>query len=87
MLKRKAFSHEKEVRIIYYNDKITSQQITFPYQINPNIAFDELVIDPRIEESLYNEIKSDIKKAGFKNKIFQSGLYKIENFFFKANLP
>lgn len=87
MLKRIAFSHEKEVRIIYYSDKSNDNQNIFSYEIDPNIMFEEIVIDPRISKELFEKIKVNLVKHGYKNKIIQSGLYKIEDFQFTANLP
>lgn len=87
MLKRLAFIHEKEVRVVYHNNKCSPSDKIYSYAIDPNISFEEIVIDPRISKSLYLEIKGKLVKAGFKNKIIQSGLYKLENFTFNAEFP
>lgn len=87
MLKRLAFTHEKEVRIVYFNERCTDTDRICSYAIDPNICFEEIVIDPRISKEMYSEIKKSIEDAGFKNKIIQSGLYKIERLTFKAKLP
>jgi hypothetical protein len=87
MLKRIAFTHEKEVRIVYHNNECNLSDETYPYPIEPNICFEEIVVDPRIPKDIYLKIKNKIVEAGFKNKIVQSGLYKLEEFTFKAKLP
>jgi hypothetical protein len=87
MLKRLAFTHEREIRVVYHNSQCHPSDKIYSYPIDPNICFEEIVIDPRIPKSLYLEIKQKLVEAGFKNKIIQSGLYKLENFSFNAELP
>ncbi|WP_282147671.1 hypothetical protein [Algibacter lectus] len=87
MLKRVAFTHEKEVRIVYYNENSMDSEKVFSYDISPNDCFEEIVVDPRIPKDEYLKIKDLIEKEGYQNKIIQSGLYKIENFTFKMDLP
>jgi hypothetical protein len=87
MLKRLAFTHEKEVRIVYHNDKCNPSDKISSYTIDRNICFEEIVVDPRIPKEVYLEIKNKIRKAGFKNRIVQSGLYKLEKFTFNAQFP
>lgn len=87
LLKRLAFTHEKEVRIIYHNDKCAQNDKIYSYDIDPNICFEEIVVDPRIPKDIYIEIKNKIEASGFENKIIQSGLYKLENLSFKAKFP
>lgn len=87
MLKRLAFTHEKEIRVVYHNHNCNPTDKIYSYPIEPNICFEEIVIDPRIPKDVYLEIKTKIQKAGFKNKIIQSGLYKLEEFTFNAKMP
>lgn len=87
MLKRIAFTHEKEVRIIHLFDECEESDKIYLYPIDPNYCFEEVVVDPRIPKENYLKIKSQIEKAGYKNKVIQSGLYKIENFIFNASYP
>ena len=86
MLKRLAFTHEKEVRIVYHNENCKTTDKVFKYKINPNECFEEIVVDPRISKENYIKIKRLLIEKGFKNKIIQSGLYKIENFVFETDL-
>src|SRR5699024_3636992 len=50
MLKRLASTHEKEILIVYYNEKCKSSDKIFKYEINPNSCFEEIVVDPRISK-------------------------------------
>lgn len=77
--KRIAFRHEKEVRLIY-NSQGDNQFDTFKFDINPNELFDEIVFDPRMSLSDYQEMKSKLASWGYRKKIIQSGLYKIKTF-------
>lgn len=86
MLKRLAFTHEREVRFVYHNENSKPDDKVFKYKINPNECFEEIVVDPRISKENYLKIKKILKENGFKNRIIQSGLYKIENFVFETDL-
>ncbi|WP_047790344.1 hypothetical protein [Tenacibaculum mesophilum] len=86
MLKRLAFTHEKEVRFVFHNTNGKTTDKVFKYKINPNESFEEIVVDPRIPKETYLKIKEQLKEKGFENKIIQSGLYKIENFVFETDL-
>ncbi|OYZ01878.1 MAG: hypothetical protein B7Y37_04590 [Sphingobacteriia bacterium 28-36-52] len=77
--KRVAFQHEKEVRLIY-NSQHDNQFDTFKFEIVPNDIFDEIVFDPRMNLSDYQEMRSKLLSWGYQNKIIQSGLYKIKTF-------
>lgn len=87
MLKRLAFTHEKEIRIVYHNSKCSPTDKIYSYTIDPNICFEEIVVDPRIPKDIYLQIRENIVKSGFKNKIVQSGLYKLEKLTFNAKFP
>ncbi len=77
LVKRKAFSHEKEVRLIYGD--VTSDNSTnnmFVYKFDPHQTIDQLMLDPRLTYSQYIENKSRIKtEAEAKCKIMRSLLY------------
>jgi hypothetical protein len=77
--KRVAFRHEKEVRLIY-NSQNDNQFDTFKFDINPNDVFDEIVFDPRMTETIYQEQKDKVIEWGFDKSIIQSGLYKLKTF-------
>jgi hypothetical protein len=77
--KRVAFRHEKEVRLIY-NSENKNQFDTFKFDINPFELIDEIVFDPRMTESIYQEQKDKVIEWGFDKRIIQSGLYKLKTF-------
>ena len=77
--KRVAFRHEKEVRLIF-NSQNDNQFNTFKFDINPIDVFDEIVFDPRMTETIYQEQKDKVIKWGFYKSIIQSGLYKLKIF-------
>lgn len=77
--KRVAFRHEKEVRLIY-NSQGDNQFDIFKFDINPNQLFEEIVFDPRMDSTVYQEMKSRLKSWGYDKKVIQSGLYKLKTF-------
>jgi hypothetical protein len=77
--KRVAFRHEKEVRLIY-NSQNDNQFDTFKFDINPIDIFDEIVFDPRMAETDYQDQKNKVIDWGFDKSIIQSGLYKLKTF-------
>lgn len=76
LYKRKEFSHEHEVRLIYCADQNNSKKSdVHPFEILPNEMFDEVVFDPRMNTELVQAYKLAISAKGFTNKISQSALY------------
>jgi len=76
LFKRRAFSHEKEVRLIYTADKDKAQPEIFQYNINPYELIEQIVFDPRMNEYLYQLYKESLRKMNFKGRIMKSGLYR-----------
>jgi hypothetical protein len=76
LIKRKAFSPEREVRLIYFNQDANFTDDVFTYSIDPNVLFQEAVLDPRLKDNEVNNWKVQFKAAGFRRRIIQSGLYK-----------
>lgn len=81
-MKRYQFRHEREVRIVinYLDSVLEKYDIRYPvfsYTIDPNFLFDEIVFDPRMNENKYQSFKMFLEKNGYRNKIIQSGLYKL----------
>ena len=79
-LKRKAFSHEKEIRIIHKCNYENNGSDIFQFNINPIDIFDEIVFDPRMSTEKYKKSKKELRNLEYKKKIIQSGLYKIRKF-------
>jgi len=81
-IKRKPFKYEQEVRIIVrdenYNDDIMK------IQIDPNLLFEEIILDPWIKLSTFKKKMREIKDAGYFGSITRSSLYdKSTNLFLK----
>lgn len=76
LIKRKAFSHEKEVRLIYIDQERRIQPNIFQYELNPCELIEQMVFDPRMNKYLYDLYKDSFRRMDFTGKIIQSGLYK-----------
>ena len=79
LIKRKAFDHEREVRLIYldWGYELPIDDI-FSYEIDPHELISQVMIDPRISYDEFKEIKKVIKqKTGFKGDIKRSLLYRL----------
>ena len=72
LYKRREFSHEKEVRLIFTG----GSGAIHSFSVDPNILFDEIVFDPRVDRHLYNAYKTAVVAKGFPNRVTQSLLYK-----------
>ena len=75
-IKRKAFEHEKEVRIIISPDSQSKESEVLEFNI-PNLnSIEEFILDPRLKEENVEEITQQLCKLGVdKNKIKKSKLY------------
>jgi hypothetical protein len=89
LIKREAFSHEKEVRLIFRNSNPRKEKYgeheflwnmaldVYQFKIDPFELFDEIVFDPRMNQCCYKCFLNKLVTLGFdKNKISQSSLYK-----------
>ena len=75
LYKRPEFSHEREIRLIYAGDSNESASDIFSFEIDPNLLFDRILFDPRMEESLRKSYISAIKKIGCTVEVKRSRLY------------
>lgn len=76
LVKRKAFSHEKEVRVLYYDMKRNEDGQVFNYSLNTHDFIEQLMVDPRLSVTDANEFKATIKKrTSYNGKIKRSLLY------------
>ncbi len=83
LFKRFAFSHEKEIRIIYYSPTNLNSE-SFKFKFDPNSLFDQIVFDPRMNYKAYKNDKQRLKEEfGLNMSIFKSSLYKIPELSFK----
>lgn len=76
LMKRVAFKHEEEVRLIYLDPKNRTEHKIHPYHFDPLLYVKTMTFDPRMNESLYRVYKKHIESLGFSGRIIQSGLYK-----------
>lgn len=79
-LKREAFAHEKEVRLVTLNDErhVTSYQLGaehIPIRVDPASFVQGVIIDPRASDWFVTMIRSYCQRAGFSCKPVQSRLY------------
>lgn len=80
LYKRTAFSHEKEVRLIYVGDSGNCESDIFNYEVDPNELFDSVLFDPRMDKSLRRSYISAIRCLGYDSTIKRSTLYDAPNF-------
>lgn len=92
LIKRKAFSYEEEVRLIFHKmntdnpddfknvKNMWDDSDKFFVSFDPNILFDEIEIDPWLNEDACKKITKEIKDLGYDGIIHQSQLYKRPNF-------
>jgi hypothetical protein len=76
LYKRREFSHEREVRLIYSGQDGYCSSDTYPFAIDPNTAFDRLTFDPRMDSELVKAYKLAFKEKGYSGKVDISTLYK-----------
>jgi hypothetical protein len=79
LIKRKAFKHEAEVRLLYDAwDENSSVNKLYIYKIDPHNLISQIMIDPRRSYSEFKTIKLIIEKAtGYKGSIKRSLLYSL----------
>lgn len=80
LIKRDAFEHEEEVRLITRNDKRligdkVSEGNYIDFKVNPFELIEEIVIDPRCSDNYLSTITKYCQRAGFKIKPIKSDLY------------
>jgi hypothetical protein len=75
LVKRVAFRHEREVRLLYSeNDK--AQKDIFAYPVDPHALIDQVMLDPRLLRTEVDAKKDEIRKrTSFKGRILHSLLY------------
>lgn len=75
LIKRKEFSYEKEVRLLYFNeDSNDSDIITF--NIEPVNIIESVYFSPKMDQDVYKEHKQKLVQYGFnENHISKSHLY------------
>jgi len=76
-VKREAFSHENEVRLLYQDveSSHTSDDLAF-FDFDLNVLCDEAVLDPRMKPTDAATLQAEIEAAGCTLPISQSPLYR-----------
>ena len=75
LMKREAFAHEAEVRLIAVHQKSEAADPLFRVGIDPNEVFDEMTFDPRLEIFERRERETLIRELGYTGPFRESGLY------------
>lgn len=77
LAKRRAFRHEREVRLIWVGATGTDGGLLARYTIAPNSVISQLMIDPRLERKKADHLREEVHhRTGFpKDKILRSLLY------------
>ena len=82
-LKRNEFEHEAEVRLLYqFNKDGCSDQcpeVIWQFAIDPNALFDDVLFDPRMDETVFPAEAQRLRALGFTKSVKQSTLYKLPN--------
>jgi len=77
LIKRLEFTHENEVRILFFDhDKLASNGIV-SYSIDPVDFIEELIADPRIDDVEFGILRTTLENKGF--GITKSTLYQLPN--------
>jgi len=76
LVKRRAFQHEREVRLIAVEIGKHRGQELLSYDTTPHVIIDQMMLDPRLSEADANRLRDVIRKrTGFKGSILRSLLY------------
>ena len=78
LIKRMAYKHENEVRLIYLSpDDTADADWIYKYDLDPLMVFDQAMVDGRVEKGCFDVLKEDIaSRTGLsKRRIHRSVLY------------
>lgn len=76
-MKRNEFNHENEVRLLIHDNNKHGKDGCFEVDIEYQNIFDEICLDPRLEDSEFANLKTEIEPLAGSIPITQSGLYKV----------
>jgi hypothetical protein len=88
LIKRKAFEHEKEVRLVYLSPETSPpDKDLYCYKLDPNKLLDQIMIHPQMNSSDAEVLKNEIiTTTGYNGVIKRSLLYRLpRGFKFKVN--
>ena len=76
LLKRRAFEHENEVRLIYFGTAISYINGLYGYTVDPHTMVTQIMADPNRDRKNWAHDKAAIKAAtGFNGEIKRSKIY------------
>lgn len=77
LLKRRAFRHESEVRLLYFGSSSQyDERGLYRYRVNPHQIITQIMADPNRDKRAWKEDKAEIKTAtGFSGEIKRSKIY------------
>tara|TARA_R110002051_G_scaffold320520_5_gene406016 strand:+ start:15113 stop:15862 length:750 start_codon:yes stop_codon:yes gene_type:complete len=77
LIKRKAFKHENEVRLLFFGDaKNCDQKGCYRYQVDPHEMITQIMADPNRDRKAWKADKAEIvARTGFKGPIKRSKIY------------
>ncbi len=76
-IKRSEFSHENEVRLLINDNNNQGKNGCYKIEIEYHEVFEEICLDPRLEDSKFLNLKAEIGKFSGSIPITQSDLYKV----------
>lgn len=75
LVKRVAFSHEREVRLLYFEKEQAAKDI-YAYPVDPHKLVDQVMTDPRLSYPEADALKAEIlRRTGFGGHVLHSLLY------------
>jgi hypothetical protein len=83
LVKRNAFRHEKEVRLIYYSPTPTEPHAhIYCHNFDCHHAIEQIMVHPQLTDQEAQVLIAGIKTVtGFKGELLQSGLYRLPKSF------
>jgi hypothetical protein len=77
LIKRKAFEHEKEIRLLFYDyQKDTGKDRLAVFRLDqPNSVFDKVLLDPRLPQIVADAHEAGLKHAGCLVPVSRATLY------------
>lgn len=77
LVKRRAFEHESEIRVLYFDDRKSEGGKLFRYKIDPYQLIDQIMLDPRLSTKKISALKNEIRdRTAYPGPIRRSLLYK-----------
>ncbi|MFS8053476.1 hypothetical protein QD357_11615 [Rhizobium sp. BR 317] len=76
LLKRRAFKHESEIRLLFFGDAKHYSSGLYSYTFDPHIVITQIMADPNRDRKNWQTDKQNIRKAtGFSGEVKRSKIY------------